>query len=128
MLRAIREDVDEARDGAVDARPVVDGGAGKTGGMRNGGDVDQLVESLPRDGKLGSDEAISRLINRALPGVELIYLQVPPQGLPRVSDALYFRLETLSDAWEALQRDRQAAFFLPDTPDNLMIELVVVRA
>ena len=55
-------------------------------------------------------------------------LQVPPQGLPRVSDALYFRLETLSDAWEALQRDRQAAFFLPDTPDDLMIELVVVRA
>ena len=95
---------------------------------RNGGDADALVENLPRDGKLGSEEAISRLINRALPGVELIYLQVPPQGLPRVSDALYFRLETLSDAWEALQRDRQAAFFLPDTPDDLMIELVVVRA
>ena len=90
-------------------------------------DPEALVESLPRDGKLAATEALPQLINRALPGVELIYLQVPPQGLPRVSDALYFRLETLSDAWEAMRRERQAAFFLPQSPADLMIELVVVR-
>jgi type VI secretion system protein ImpJ len=95
---------------------------------RNAGDPDELVESLPRDGKLGSAEAMPGLINRALPGVELIYLQVPPQGLPRIADALYFRLETLSDAWEAIQRERQVALFLPTFSAELMIELVVVRA
>ena len=86
-----------------------------------------LAESLPRDGKLGSSNAMPELINRALPGVELIYLQVPPQGLPRLVNALYFRLETLSDGWDALQQDRQAAFFLPQIPDDLLVELVVVR-
>ncbi len=94
---------------------------------RSAGDPDLLVDSLPRDGKLGAATALPALINRALPGIELIYLQVPPQGLPRVSDALYFRLETLSDAWEALQQERLAAFFLPAAPADLMIELVVVR-
>ncbi|MGE8186820.1 type VI secretion system baseplate subunit TssK [Pseudomonas sp. NPDC086278] len=87
-----------------------------------------LSESLPRDGKLGAPAVMHDLISRALPGVELIYLQVPPQGLPRLANALYFRLETLSDGWENLQQDREAALFLPQIPDDLLIELVVVRA
>ncbi|OCR25107.1 hypothetical protein AFK24_09985 [Pseudomonas syringae] len=86
-----------------------------------------LAESLPLDGKLGAVSAMEGLVNRALPGVELIYLQVPPQGLPRVAGALYFRLETLSDGWETLQSERQAAFFLPQPPADLIIDLVVVR-
>ena len=68
------------------------------------------------------------LLHRALPGVALIYLQVPAQGLPRVAGALYFRLESLSDEWEALQKERQAAFFLPQAVDDLVLDLVVVRS
>jgi type VI secretion system protein ImpJ len=86
-----------------------------------------LAESLPLDGKLGALSVMDGLINRALPGVELVYLHVPPAGLPRVAGALYFRLETLSDGWEELQRVRQAAFFLPQPPTDLIIDLVVVR-
>ena len=86
-----------------------------------------LAEGLPLDGKLGAVSIMEGLVNRALPGIELIYLQVPPQGLPRVAGALYFRLETLSDGWEALQHERQAAFFLPQPPADLVIDLVVVR-
>jgi type VI secretion system protein ImpJ len=87
-----------------------------------------LAESLPLDGKLGAPSVMDGLINRALPGVELIYLQVPPQGLPRVAGALYFRLESLSHEWETLQRERQAAFFLPQAVADLVIDLVVVRS
>jgi type VI secretion system protein ImpJ len=86
-----------------------------------------LAEGLPLDGKLGAASIMEGLVNRALPGIELIYLQVPPQGLPRVAGALYFRLETLSDGWETLQHERQAAFFLPQPPADLIIDLVVVR-
>lgn len=86
-----------------------------------------LANTLPLDGKLGAVSAIDELVNRALPGVELVYQQVPPQGLPRVAGALYFRMETLSDGWQALQRERRAAFFLPQTPGDLIIDLVVVR-
>lgn len=87
-----------------------------------------LSESLPRDGKLGALGAMDGLVNRSLPGVELVYLQVPPAGLPRIAGALYFRVETLSDAWDEIQSGRQAAFFLPDIPGDLIVELVVVRS
>jgi type VI secretion system protein ImpJ len=95
---------------------------------RSASDPEQMSENLPRDGKLGSLSTMEYMVSRALPGVELIYLQVPPQGLPRVAGALYFRLETVSDAWDGLQTERQAAFFLPDVPAGLMLELVVTRA
>jgi len=67
-----------------------------------------LAECLPLDGKLGALSVMQGLVNRALPGVELIYLQVPPQGLRGWAGALYFRLETLSEGWETLQQERQA--------------------
>ena len=95
---------------------------------RSEADSGLLAETLPLDGKLGAVSAMESLINRALPGVELIYLQVPAQGLPRVAGALYFRLESLSDEWEALQKERQAAFFLPQAVDDLVLDLVVVRS
>lgn len=95
---------------------------------RSESEATQLVESLTLDGKLGAPVAMAELINRALPGVELIYLQVPPQGLPRRPGALYFRLETLSDAWESVHNEKAAALFLPAAPIDLLAELVVVRA
>nr|WP_314488898.1 type VI secretion system baseplate subunit TssK [uncultured Pseudomonas sp.] len=95
---------------------------------RSEDDPTRLVDLLSLDGKLGSPGIMADLINRALPGVELIYLQVPPQGLPRRPGALYFRLETLSDAWESLRSEQAAALFLPGAPADLLAELVVVRA
>lgn len=87
-----------------------------------------LVEMITLDGKLGAPDYIAELINRALPGVELIYMQVPPQGLPRRPGALYFRLETLSEAWEAIQQQKAVTLFLPGAPEDLLVELVVMHA
>ncbi|AXM95516.1 type VI secretion system baseplate subunit TssK [Pseudomonas plecoglossicida] len=87
-----------------------------------------LAETLPCNGKLGTPGSLGAMVARALPGVELIHLQTPPQGLPRASDAEYFRLETVSEAWDHVQRERQVALFLPDEPDDLRVELMVVCA
>lgn len=95
---------------------------------RSESDPATVAEMLALDGKLGAPSVIENLVNRALPGVELIYLQVPAQGLPRVAGALYFRLESLSDEWETIQHDRQAAFFMPQAIADLVIDLVVVRS
>lgn len=94
---------------------------------RSDNDAEWLSESLPRDGKLGTLGSLDAMISRALPGVDLIHLQTPPQGVPRVAGAEFFRLETVSDAWDVVQRERQVAFFLPDAPEELRLELVVVR-
>ena len=92
-------------------------------------DIDSalLALAVPRDGKLGGPGELNTLISRSLPGVELIHLQVPPQGLPRRVGALYFRIEPLSDAWDGILRERAAALFLPGAPESLLAELVAVR-
>lgn len=94
---------------------------------RSDGDSTALCESLVRDGKLGSRNTVEAMVTRALPGVELIHLQVAPPGLPRMVGALYFRLDTVSDAWDDLQGEHQAAFFLPQKAADLTLELVVIR-
>ena len=60
VLRAIREDVDEARDGAVDARPVVDGGARQAGGVRDGGDVEREISGAA-EGRVRDEGVVNRI-------------------------------------------------------------------
>ena len=60
VLRAIREDVDEARDGAVDARPVVDGGAREAGGVCDGGDVEREISGAA-EGRVRDEGVVNRI-------------------------------------------------------------------
>ncbi|GAB5336849.1 MAG: type VI secretion system baseplate subunit TssK [Pseudomonas fluorescens] len=96
--------------------------------VRSDGDPTRLAQQLELDAKLGAPQDMPDLINRALPGVELIYLQVPPQGMPRRPGALYYRLEPLSEAWETVCSTQAAALFMPNAPADMLVELVVVRA
>lgn len=84
-------------------------------------------QALGRDAKLGALGRVEVLISRALPGIELIPLQAPPQGLPRRSGVHYFRLEALSEAFEALEQERRAALFIPEAGLELQAELIAVR-
>lgn len=95
--------------------------------VRSDGDPTRLAQNLELDGKLGAPQHMPDLISRALPGVELIFLHVPPQGMPRRPGALYYRLEPLSEAWEKICSAQAAALFMPDAPADLLVELVAVR-
>ena len=59
VLRAIREDIDETWDGAVDARPVVDGGAGEAGGVGDGGDVEREIGGAA-ERRVGDEGVVNR--------------------------------------------------------------------
>ena len=68
-----------------------------------------------------------KLMSLALPGLELIYLPVAPQGLPRRPNAHYFRIEQISRQWEAITRDGLISLFWLDAPADLRAEIAVVR-
>lgn len=95
--------------------------------VRTDSALSSLAEKLTCEGKLATPGTINDLINRAVPGVELLFMQTPPPGLPRRAAALYFRLETLCSAWEVIEQQKEIAFFLPDAPEDLQVELVVVH-
>jgi type VI secretion system protein ImpJ len=88
-------------------------------------DVD--VQVLLGSARLAAQDVMSDLIDHALPGVELIELPGPPQGLPRRSDARYFRIEQMSQGWEQVEQSGNIAFDWPEAPEGLRVVVVVTR-
>lgn len=85
------------------------------------------VRSLLGSARLAALDSLTDLIDHALPGVELIELPGPPQGLPRRSDARYFRIEQMSEGWEQVEQTGKIAFDWPEAPDDLRVVAIVTR-
>jgi type VI secretion system protein ImpJ len=88
-------------------------------------DVD--VGELLGIARLAASAVISDLIDHALPGIELIELPGPPQGLPRRSDARYFRVEQMSEGWEKIEESGAISFYWPQAPEGLRASIVVTK-
>lgn len=88
-------------------------------------DVD--VRELLGVARLASSDMIAELIDHALPGVDLMELPGPPPGLPRRSDARYFRIEQMSEGWEQIEQSGTIAFYWPQAPEGLRVIIVATR-
>lgn len=88
-------------------------------------DID--ARELLGSSRLAASAVIADLIDHALPGIELIELQGPPQGLPRRSDARYFRVEQMSEGWEKIEESGAISFYWPQAPEGLRASIVVTR-
>jgi len=95
--------------------------------LRSEADPDALVDSFQTSAKLAAIDELPTLVRRALPGVELFHMPVAPQGLPRRAYSFYFRVETVCDSWEQVEKSGNIALDWPDAPEDLKAELVVLR-
>ncbi|HEX4325463.1 MAG TPA: type VI secretion system baseplate subunit TssK, partial [Burkholderiales bacterium] len=86
-----------------------------------------LIDEFLRESKIGASAYVPQLIARALPGIEMIHLKEPPQGLPRRANSLYFRCEQFSEQWEAVESKGDIAMHWSSAPGDLRAELVVVK-
>jgi len=89
-------------------------------------DPDETVDLLENIAKFGTRESLPLLIARALPGVGVESLAVPPQELPRRSHCLYFQLDHHADEWFNVQQSQNFALYWDGAPDDFKIELMVV--
>ncbi len=94
--------------------------------METEGDHKSVVQSLETVAKLGSRESLPILIARALPGVKLEHLPVPPQELPRRAHAVYFQIDHHTDQWAQVERGCNIALYWDAAPEDLKVELMVV--
>lgn len=94
--------------------------------MRTDEDPKQVIEYVANVAKLSSRERLPILIARALPGIALEHLPIPPQELPRRASTLYFAVDTHSDQWALVEKGRNIALYWDNAPDDLDIELMVV--
>jgi type VI secretion system protein ImpJ len=85
-----------------------------------------LIAKTPYLIKLCSANHIEHLVRQALPGVPLTHVQRPPSQIPVKLNHQYFSLSMGGGAWEAVQRSRNLAAYVPDDFPAAQLELVIL--
>jgi len=94
--------------------------------LRTEEDPKAVLGTIETAAKLGSRENLPLLIARALPGVGMEHLPLPPQELPRRANSLYFSVDHHGEQWAGVEKGRNLAFYWDDAPEDLEAELMVV--
>jgi type VI secretion system protein ImpJ len=85
-----------------------------------------VLKSIETMAKLSSREHLPILIARALPGIGLEHLSIPPQELPRRARSIYFAVNHHSDQWGLVQKNNNIGLYWDNAPEDLVAELMVV--
>ena len=94
--------------------------------FKTGEDPKFVLQSLATNVKLSARERLPILIARALPGIGLEHLPVPPQELPRRAQSIYFTVDHHSDQWGLVEKGHNLALYWDNAPEDLEVELMVV--
>ena len=85
-----------------------------------------VLTAMETIAKLSSRETLPILIARALPGIRLQHLQLPPQELPRRANAIYFQIDHHGDQWANIPKGNNLALYWDTAPEDLKVELMIV--
>ncbi len=85
-----------------------------------------LIERVPRLAKICSRAFLPKLVERALPGLKLSHISVPPPSLsPRV-EFQYFAIDKSGPCWEHMVKTRELGLYIPGELPDPEIELSVI--
>ncbi|MCA9689002.1 MAG: type VI secretion system baseplate subunit TssK [Nannocystaceae bacterium] len=89
---------------------------------------EQLIEQVPRLGKVAARSEITQFVQVALPGVPLSIVYRPPSQIAVRSGVTYFALDTAHAAWRNIMFERALALYLPGAlaKDSTQIELLAI--
>ncbi len=85
-----------------------------------------LLKRVPQLVKLCSATHIETLIRQALPGMPMVHVPSPPGAIPIKLNYQYFALNQAGVAWEAVQRARNIAAYVPGDIPNPQLELIIL--
>jgi type VI secretion system protein ImpJ len=94
--------------------------------LRTEQDPKAVIQSMTMEAKLSSREHMPILIARALPGIGLEHLPVPPQELPRRAYSVYFFIDSHNDQWSLIEKTKNIALYWDKAPEDLEAELMIV--
>jgi type VI secretion system protein ImpJ len=86
----------------------------------------EIVNKTPNLVKVCSASHIEHLVRNALPGITLTYVPAPPSAIPVKLNYQYFSLAQAGVAWEAVQRARNLAAYVPGDLPNPQLELIIL--
>lgn len=85
-----------------------------------------LRAKTPQLVKICSKLFVPKLVERALPGMELTHLPAPPSSISTRVDAQYFSLNRCGPCWEHILQTRQVGIYIPGELPDPELELLVV--
>lgn len=86
----------------------------------------ELMERTPRLVKLCSKEFVPRLVERAIPGLKLTHLAVPPPALQPKIGFQYFLVDRSGPCWEHLVKTREVGLYVPGELPNPELDLTAI--
>lgn len=94
--------------------------------LRTEEDPKRVLEATATVTKLSAREFLPIIIARALPGLELEHLPVPPQELPRRAHCIYFQINHRGEQWSYIEKNRNIALYWDAAPEDLNAEIMIV--
>lgn len=88
---------------------------------------EQALAEMRKVAKLSATRGMSSLLARAVHGLNLVYQENPPPGLPRTKGALCFRIDTESPLWEAVETTRSVSLYWDSAPKDMAAFIAVRR-
>jgi type VI secretion system protein ImpJ len=95
-------------------------------GIRSPMGESALLRLVPRLVKICSAEGASKLVERALPGLELMHLPVPPSALAAQADMHYFSISLAGACWEHILRTKQVGVYVPGEIGDVTFDVTVI--
>ncbi|HEX4030068.1 MAG TPA: type VI secretion system baseplate subunit TssK [Terracidiphilus sp.] len=95
-------------------------------GIRSAISESDLLRQTPRLVKVCSSKFVPELVKRALPGMTLTHLPVPPTAIRAEADMQYFAVDTAGPCWEHILQTRQVGVYIPGEIAQPEFELTVI--
>jgi len=95
-------------------------------GIRSSLNESVLLRQTPLLAKVCSAEGVGKLVQRALPGMELMHLPVPPAALHAQADMHYFSISQSGPCWQHILQTKQVGVYLPGDLGDANFDLTVI--
>ncbi len=85
-----------------------------------------LLQKIPAVVKVCSAKFVPELVKRALPGMKLSHLPVPPSAISAKVEYQYFALNKAGPCWEHIVQTREIGIYVPGDSPAPELELLVI--
>jgi type VI secretion system protein ImpJ len=85
-----------------------------------------LISKTPQLVKVCSTLFIRKLVEKALPGLGMTHLQIPPSAISTRADTQYFSISKAGPCWDHMVQTRQVGVYVPGELPDPTLELLVV--
>lgn len=94
--------------------------------VRSGMGEAELMTQAPRLIKVCTPPFVRELVKRALPGMALTHLPIPPSAISARVETLYFGINRNGPCWDHLAQTRQVGVYVPGEFPDPEVEILVV--